>query len=265
MRSALVIARRELASYFSTPWAYVVFTALFTLSAFFFVSLLQTFIKVQDMAREAGWAQLVAVQPELGTYRNFTDGIIIPLWASVAVVLIFVVPFVTMRLFAEDRRQNVLDLLMTAPLHGWELVLGKFLGASIVIASAVLLNLAFPLALTAVGQGIEWPTVLVGIFSLCMWGAACVAVGTFISALTESQMLAALLSFAVLLPWMLLKGVADSVGGSLRDVLNFLSFETQLQEFLRGVIEFRAVVFFASVALVALFLTERALAAQRWR
>ena len=99
---------------------------------------------------------------------------------------------------------------------------------------------------------------------LLLWGATCMAVGMFMSVMTESQMVAAFLTFAVLLPWMLLKGLAQSAEEPLRSIAGYLSFDQQLQPILHGVLDLKALVFFASVIAVTMFFTWRRVEAFRW-
>ncbi|MCY1041469.1 ABC transporter permease [Corallococcus sp. bb12-1] len=266
MRTALAIARKELAVAFTTPWAYAVFTAMAALTSFFFVSLLEQFQQVQSLAREHGWSRL---PPDSVVYRNLTDGVVVQLWGVVLIITLFVAPFLSMRLFAEEKRQKTFALLLTTPVRPVDIVLGKYLGGLALIFVTLGLTLVFPVLLSVVGSGakgpaLEWPTVLLGYGAVLLWGATCMAVGLFISALTESQMLAAFLTFTVLLPWMLLRGVALSTAEPLRSFLNYLSFDTQLQGMIQGVLEVQALVFFASVILFSLLLTHRAVEAQRY-
>ena len=99
---------------------------------------------------------------------------------------------------------------------------------------------------------------------MLLWGATCMAVGMFISSLTESQMVASLLTFAVLLPWMLLRGLAQGADEPLRSLLGYLAFDAQLQNLIQGVLDVKALVFFLSVILFSLLLTHRTVEAQRW-
>ncbi|HEX8701630.1 MAG TPA: ABC transporter permease [Myxococcaceae bacterium] len=266
MRVALAIARKELSIYFTTPWAYVVFTAIVAISSFFFMGLLQTFQQVQELAQSVGWSQLPA---ESAAYRNLTDGVVVQLWGVLLILTLFVAPFLSMRLFAEEKRNKTFELLMTTPVRPVELVLGKYLGGLGIIGTALGLTLIFPLMLSAFGSSesgsvLEWPTVLLGYGAVLLWGATCMAVGMFISSLTESQMVASLLTFAVLLPWMLLRGVAQGVEEPLRSLLGYLAFDSQLQHLLQGVLDVKALVFFLSVILFSLLLTHRTVEAQRW-
>ncbi|NTX01435.1 MULTISPECIES: ABC transporter permease [unclassified Myxococcus] len=266
MRIALAIARKELSLFFTTPWAYGVFTAMVALSSFFFVNLLATFQQVQEQAREVTWAMM---PPDMTAYRNLTDGVMVQLWGMVIIITLFIAPFLSMRLFAEEKRNKTFELLMTAPVRPIEIVLGKYLGGLGIISATLGLTLIFPLVLSAFGHAesgtaLEWPTVLLGYGGILLWGATCMAVGMFISALTESQMLAAFLTFAVLLPWMLLSGVAQATEEPLRSVLTYLSFDAQLQNMLKGILDVQTLVFFASVIVFSLLLTHRTVEARRW-
>jgi ABC-2 type transport system permease protein len=266
MRTALAIARKELSIYFTTPWAYAVFTAVVAISSFFFMGLLQAFQDVQETARAVGWSQL---PPDSAAYRNLTDGVVVQLWGVILIITLFVAPFLSMRLFAEEKRNKTFELLMTTPVRPIELVLGKYLGGLGIISAALGLTIVFPLILSAFGASssgvvLEWPTVLLGYGAVLLWGATCMAVGMFISSLTESQMVAALLTFVVLLPWMLLQGLAQGAQEPLRSFITYLSFDAQLTNLLKGVLDLKALVFFFSVILFSLLLTHRTVEAQRW-
>jgi ABC-2 type transport system permease protein len=263
MRTALAIARKELSIYFTTPWAYAVFTAMQALASFFFVNSLYKFQQAQEIAREYGWEKV----PQ--QFRNLTDGVAVPFWSTVMFITLFVAPFLSMRLFAEEKRNKTFELLMTAPVRPLEIVLGKYLGGLGVITATLGLTIVFPLFLSLFGQSesgsaLEWSTVLLGYGGLLLWGATCMAIGLFISTLTESQMVAALLSFAVLLPWMFLSGLAEGTEEPMRSLITSVSFDAQLSSMLRGVLDLQALVFFASVIFFSLLLSHRAVEAQRW-
>jgi ABC-2 type transport system permease protein len=263
MRTALAIARKELSIYFTTPWAYAVFTAMLAVSSFFFVNSLFDFQRAQEMARVYGWERI----PQ--EFRNLTDGVMVPFWSTVVMITLFVVPFLSMRLFAEEKRNKTFELLMTAPVRPIEIVLGKYLGGLGIITATLGLTIFFPVLLTVFGQAdsgsaLEWGTVLLGYGGLLLWGATCMAVGMFISSLTESQMVAALVTFAVLLPWMLLQGLAQATEEPVRSFINYLSFGAQLQGLMRGVLDLKALVFFFSVIFFSLLLSHRTVEAQRW-
>ena len=267
MRNALAITRKELSIYFTTPWAWIVFTVMIGLGAFFFVGSLSFFRQISEMARALSWAR---VPPEYHTYKNLTDGVAVPLWGVMLVVTLFVAPFLSMRLFAEEKRHKTFELLMTLPLRPIELVIGKYLAGVLIMGATLGLTIIFPLILAAYGtsesgSALEWSTVLLGYAGMLMWGASCMAIGMFVSSLTESQMVAALITFVIALVWMLVKGMAQSVDEPMRSIISYVSFDSQLQSMMRGVLELKAVVFCASVILFFNFLTHRTVEAQRWR
>jgi len=202
-------------------------------------------------------------------FRNLTDGVMVPFWSTVMIITLFVVPFLSMRLFAEEKRNKTFELLMTAPVRPLDIVLGKYLGGLGIITATLGLTILFPGLLSVFGQSesgsaLEWSTVLLGYGGLLLWGATCMAIGMFISSLTESQMVAALLTFAVLLPWMLLRGLAQAAEEPVRSFINYLSFDAQLAGMLRGVLDMKALVFFVSVIFFSLLLSHRTVEAQRW-
>lgn len=268
MRSMLAIARKELAVYLTTPWAWVVFTGMAFISSFFFIASLLTFKQVQDQVREipGGWAQ---VPPDYQVFRNLTDGVVLNLFGVILVIVLFAAPFLSMRLLAEERRQKTFELLMTTPTRTIDIVLGKYLGAVGIVVATLSVTLVFPLILTVLGSSesgtaLEWSTVWLGYFALVLWGSTCMAIGLFVSSLTESQMVAAVITFAVSILWMLIRAIAPSAGEPVRSILAYLSFDMQLQNLLKGVLDLKPIVFFASVIAFFLLLTHRSIEARRW-
>ena len=268
MRTIFAITKKELTSYLTTPVAWVVFTGMAFLSSIFFIALLVSFKQVQDAVRDTpgGWGQL---PPDYQVFRNLTDGVVVNLWGAMLVLTLFVSPFLSMRLFAEERRNKTFELLMTAPVRPFEIVLGKYLGALGIVICTLSVTIVFPIILSVLGSSesgtaLEWRTVMLGYFALLLWGATTMAIGMFISSLTESQMVAAIVSFAIALGWMLLKQIAPNAPEPLRSVLNYLAFDSQLQNLIKGVLDVKPLVFFGSVISLFLLLTHRSIEAQRW-
>jgi ABC-2 type transport system permease protein len=267
MRNTWAIAKKELTVYLTTPLAWVVFTAMVFLSSVFFVGLLYQFEQVHEQMRQLGigWTQ---VPEEYQAYRNLTDGVVVNLWGVVLVLTMFIAPFLSMRLFAEERRQKTFELLMTTPTRPLEIVLGKYLGGLGIVFCTLGLTIVFPLILAAVGHGesgssLEWSTVFLGYAALLLWGATNLAVGMFVSSLTDSQMVSAIVSLAVALVWMVVKTLAPGAEEPLKSMLAYLSFDS-LQILLKGVLDPRPLVFFSSVIVLFLMLTHRSVEAQRW-
>lgn len=268
MRNVIAIMKKELAVYLTTPWAWVVFTFMSLISSVFFIAFLVSFKQVHDAARSVpgGWAQL---PPDYQAFRNLTDGVVVNLWSVVLVLTLFAAPFLSMRLFAEERRNKTFELLMTSPVRPIEIVLGKYLGALGIVVCTLGVTIVFPIILSIIGSSesgsaLEWSTVLLGYGALLLWGATNMAIGMFISSLTESQMVAAFVSFAVAMVWMLVKALAPNAEEPTRSILNYLSFDAQLQNMLKGVLDLKPLVFFSSVIALFVLLTHRSVEAQRW-
>jgi ABC-2 type transport system permease protein len=244
MSTTLTIAKREFRSSFDSPLAYIVICiGLVMLGIFFFF--------VQDF-----W------QLDRATLVSLFD--LAPRGLSLVIV-----PVVTMRLLAEEKRSGTLEMLITLPVRDYEVILGKFLGAwslvLILIASTVLypiIMFRFPWHLGALDTGPVWS----GYLGLVLYSAAAVSIGLLISALTESQIIAFLLTWAVLAVLSILGWGATKVfpAGAARDVLTFISFDARLAPFSRGQIITRDIVYFASIAVGCLMAAFRALERRKW-
>jgi len=259
MRNIVAMLFKELRVVFTTPVAYVAYTVFTLVSSFFFLRLLSAF---QRRVVEAS-----QMRPQDLRYINFTDGVLQPLFYDVAVIFVFIVPFLTMRLIAEERRGNTFELLMANPISPAQITLGKYLAALVQIAVMVLLVGIYPLLVDAyaIEGGPEWASVATGMLGLFLLGAAFCAVGLFISALTDSQVVAAAITFcALLLLWVVGWAAADNSGAT-REVLEAMSAIEHIRSFTRGVIDLQDTVYYLSLAGLGLFMTRQALEAARFR
>lgn len=255
MKNIANIARKELSIYFTTPWAYLGAAAMLFLTSFPFIGALTDFAHYQQDMRPGG--------------RNLTDAVIGNVWGTTIVITLFVAPFLAMRLFAEEKRQKTFELLMTLPVRPLEIVLGKYLGGLAALGATVGLTIAYPFIVSIFGSSesgsaLEWSTVMLGYLAVLLAGAACLAVSMFISSLTESQALAAVLSFAVLLVWLFIGWLSHSAEGPLRAIGQHISLTAEVEELLKGVLDLKSLVFFASIIFLSIFLTQRSVEAQRW-
>ncbi|HOX43925.1 MAG TPA: ABC transporter permease [Myxococcota bacterium] len=259
MRPAIAILRKELRVYFTTPVAYAAFTVFSIVTSFFFLRLLVGFQRQIDLNTQ--------LRPHLLQYMNFTDQVLAPLTFQTAVVLVFVVPFITMRLLAEERRTRTFELLMTNPVAPWHIAWGKYLATLVVLAVMLALTLLYPLLVGLVAQvgGVAWETVGTGLLGLFMLGAAFVALGLFISALTSSQVVAAVITFCALLLLWVVGWAATENAGTTAEVLRSMSAIEHIRSFASGALDLRDLVYYLSLSLFGLFMTQRALEAQRWR
>jgi ABC-2 type transport system permease protein len=274
MRTILAIAKKELTIYLTTPMAWIVFTAFSFLTSYFFIGLLAGFKDVHERMRalQVSWDQ---VPPDLQAFRNLTDGVIVNLWGMTMVITLFVCPFLSMRLFAEERSQKTFELLMTTPIRSIEIVLGKYLGAVGIVSCTIGLTIVYPIILNLFGASwnpatmeakstLEWGTVWLGYGALILFGSTCMAIGMFVSSLTDSQIVAAVVALVISLVWLLIRMIAPGADEPVRSILAYLSFDGQMQNLMKGVLELKPIVFFCSVILVFLLLTHRSVEARRW-
>jgi ABC-2 type transport system permease protein len=264
VRSTLAIARKELDVYFTTVIAYSGFGAFAFILGLVFISHLNKFQQYTEY-------YLAEQQPEMLERLNVNDGIIGPLFSTSVWLFLFFVPFLTMRLFAEEKANRTFELLMTSPITSLEIVLGKFTAVAVMIGVMTAIALTFPFILAAYGtgtstaSGVEWAPVWSGAAAVLALGLTFSAIGLLVSALTESQIVAALLTFAALLSSFVLPMIAGRLEGDWRTVLDYLTPVSHVSRGLEGRVHLRDVVYFASALVGFLFLTMRAVESHRWR
>ncbi len=257
MRNALVIAGREIAAYFVQPIAYVVMTVFLLLGGWFFFALLRRFDLIQQM-------YLAMQNPAMLQRMNLNQMVIEPLLHNMAIVLVILVPAITMRSFAEEKRSGTYELLLTAPVRTGEVVAGKFIAAAVLILVMVVLAAIFPLILVLFGNP-EIGVMASGYLGLIFLGLAFVAVGLFTSSVTQNQIIAAISCFGALLLLYVISWPAETGGGTWSGFLRYLSLPEHFATMVRGIISTKDIVYFLSVIAVALFLTQRSVESVRWR
>jgi len=251
----LPVFKKEMRLYFGSPVAYVVFTFFLLISGWFFS---QIFLFYSDISMRS------FMQPGMGQNLNITENVMRPLFTNMSVVLLFFIPMLTMRLFAEEKRSGTIELLLTYPVRDGEVLAGKFLAAEVLYAILLALTLLYP-ALIAYFTRVEWGPILTGYLGLLLTGGAFLAVGLLISSLTENQIVAGFGTFGVLLAFWIIGWGAEFAGGNLRSVLQYLSMTEHMDTFSRGVIDTKDLVYYATAIALALFLTLRSLDSKRWR
>jgi ABC-2 type transport system permease protein len=194
-----------------------------------------------------------------------------PLFLNITLFFLFMLPILTMRLLAEERRQKTLELLMTTPIRPIEIVLGKFLAATGVMALMLGLTALYPALLEMVsgsitGQSaIDWRVMGTSYLGMGLLGCAFVSVGLFASSLSDSQIISVIVGFATLLMFYVIGLAARGQEGTWQAVLQYLSVNTHLEGFVHGVVRITDVAYFVSLCAFGLFLTHQMVEAQRWR
>ncbi len=257
MKNAFTIAGKELRSYFVSPIAYVVLTGFLLLGGWFFFNLLSRFNLLISMYSAMR-------NPEAQMRLNLNEFVIAPLLHNLSVVLVILVPVITMRSFAEEKRAGTYELLMTSPLSVSEIVAGKFLGAVGFILVMLGLTGVYPLMLLAFGNP-ELGVIAAGYFGLLLLSVAFVTIGLLTSSLTENQIIAAVTCLVSLLLLYVISWPAETAGATMGAVLKYLSLTEHFSEMVRGVIDTKDLAYFASVIVLALYLTHRSVESIRWR
>ena len=259
MRNILVIAERDFKAYFISPIAYVVLTIFILLSGLFFNLIMGNMVEsASRMAIQS--AQTGQLPPPVDMPGEVARAFL----SVVGSILLFIFPMITMALFSEEKKRGTIELLLTAPITDLQVVLGKFLAASafyVVLLLTTMIDVSF---LYLYSKPASAP-ILVAYLGLLLYGLAVVAIGMFISTLTENQIIAAVISFGAMLLFWVIEALSKSVGENLKAVLEYLSIGNHLNDFLTGVLGTSHIIFYVSLTLVGLFLTYRSLDSMRWR
>jgi ABC-2 type transport system permease protein len=256
MNNLLAIAHKEIRSYFTSPIAYVVIAVFAALFGVFYASLLNIFVResMQMAAQQFGGPSAINVNQQMIRY----------VLQNSAVVILFVLPMITMRTYAEEKRSGTIELLLTSPVTDFQIIVGKFLGALALYAAMLAVSLIHIAILFAYGHP-EWKPIVSGYVGLLLFGACFISVGLLISSLTRNQIVAAMVTFCVFLLLWIVDWLGSFVPAPWDSVLNYVSITSHLDDFAKGVIDTKNVVYYLSFITFGLFLTSKAVDSERWR
>lgn len=257
MRNILAVAGKELRAYFHSPIAYLVMAVYAVLCGFFFYSFAATYV-VQTFRMQAMGGMGA---PNM----TINDYVIRPLFQGVlTIVLLLVIPLITMRLYAEEKRSGTIELLLTSPVTDFQIIAGKFLGALTLFGTMILITFAYISALFLYGNPSAKPLIAqaVGLF---LFGAALLALGMWISTFTKNQIIAAVVSFAAFLLIYVLNWVTAYSSGAVSKVLSYMAITTHFDGFAKGVVDLKDLVYYVSVIALGVFLTARSVEALKGR
>ncbi|MEM9135894.1 MAG: ABC transporter permease [Cyanobacteria bacterium P01_F01_bin.42] len=254
------IYRRELQSYFKSPLAYIVAGVFWFLLGSLFINIL---LRVSQQAAS------LEVQRQLSAINEVFDA---PAWildyffSATASIVMGILPLLSMNLYAEERKRGTLELLATSPVTNWSVAIGK-LGAvwtlflslllPIIVLQAVTLSLAKP----AISFGVFWA----GYGGILAIAAAILSLGLFISSLTDDAILAAILTYALVLFLFLIDAFAVNIPGTLGEILTHLSLLKHFTTLSQGVISINSLVLFGSYILLGIFLTAQSIDLVRFK
>ena len=252
---AWAVFKKEMRLYFASPIAYAVLAIFAVIAGWFFYNVFAFYSLVSMRA---------ATNPMMARNLSVAEGVLRPLFHNISVIMLLMMPILTMRLFAEEKKSGTIELLLTYPVRDGEVLVGKYLAALAVFVGMLSLTLVYP-ALVAWTTEVEPGPLLAGYLGLLLQGAAFIAVGLLISSLTENQIVAAVATFGTLLIFWVISWAADSAGATLGRVLSHLSLTEHFEAFAKGVIDTKDVIYYLNLIILSLFLTMRSLEAKRWR
>ena len=252
MKNILLICKKELKSYFASPIAYMLMAAFGLIIGITFTDLTGKLVRYSFQAQ-------MQQQP-----INATEIIIRQVLDFSSTICLFLVPMISMRLIAEEKRTGTIELLLTSPVKDIEIILGKWFGA-LALFICVLGMSMLNIAMLFMWAKPDIKPVLIGYLGLILQGACLLAIGTFISATTRNQIVAGGVTFFVCLLLLLLKYFTDFETGVLYQIGNYLSIVTHYENFSKGVLDSKDVIFYFSMIFFFLFATSRAMESLRWR
>ena len=254
MRNVLAIANKEFRSYFASPIAYILIGLFSLLFGWFFYVFLMAFVQQSEQMMQFGG----------GGGANVNQMMIRGLFQNTAVIILFVMPMITMRTYSEEKRSGTIELLLTSPVTDLEIIIGKFLGALALYAAMLFVTMIYIAILFRIGNP-EWRPIIAGYVGLLLMGGCFLSTGLFISSLTKNQIVAGFLTFATFLMLWVINWMGESSGPTTRDVLNYLSITEHFDDFSRGIIDTKHVVYYLSFITFGLFLTAKSVDSERWR
>ena len=255
MKNALIIAKRELGAFFSSPIFYVFTTVFLCLYSFIFINILSYFNTLSFQANTAS-----SGAPNL----NVNEWVVEESFMNMAVILLLMIPVITMRAFSEEQKTKTIQLLLAAPLSLAEIVAGKFIACMGVVTVMLAISSYNILFIMVLGNP-EMGPILTGYLGILLMSGCFISAGILASSLTKNQVIAAVLGFGFALFSWIIGWAAQSVSSSFGEILEYLSLVGHLDNFLKGVIDTSDIIYYLSIIAFCLFLTHRVLDSRRWR
>ncbi len=257
MRNLFTLIGKELHLYFISPVAYVVAMVFLAVSDFLF------YLQVRGISELSSrhMMQMQGEVPQLIVH----EAIFIPTFRNMSFVLLLIMPLLTMRLFAEEKKGRTSELLMTSPISITQIVFGKFFAAMLVYLLLLILSLHLPLVLSIVTE-ISWAPIFSSYLGLFLMGGVFLSMGLFASSLTENQIIAAVIAFGILIGlWIGGVSGANASESGIGEIAVYLSISKHLEGFIKGLISTRSLTYFISMTLLGLFLCYRVVESERWK
>ena len=256
MTNILAIAQKELKAYFASPIAYIVIGFWALLYGYFFVAILQFFVRQSMQMNQFGMQGPQSM--------NVNQQLIRPLLQNVNILVLFLMPMVTMRTYSEEKRSGTIELLLTSPVTDFQIIMGKFLGAMALYGCMLAVTLIHIGLLFMYGNP-EWKPILTTYIGLILFGGCFVSLGLFISSLTKNQIVAGMVTFAVFLMLWIITWIGSFSGPTVDKITQYISILDHLDDFGKGVLDTTHIIYYLSFITFGLFLTAKSVDSERWR
>jgi ABC-2 type transport system permease protein len=195
---------------------------------------------------------------------NINQMLIGPALMNTTVIMLFLFPLITMRTYSEEKRSGTIELLLTSPITDVQIIVGKFLGAML-LYGAMLAVTTIHMAILFIFGDPEWKPIATAYLGLLLMGGCFLSLGLFISSLTKNQIVAAMATFAVFLMLWVINWIGTFVGPTTQAVLAHLSLTDHFDDFAKGIIDTKHVIYYLSFMAFGLFLTAKSVDSERWR
>lgn len=236
MHQIVILAKKEFRSYFDSPVAYVVITLFLLIS---------------------GWQFSTAL-----FLNNTAD--LRTLFSIIRFILLFFIPALSMRLISEEKRLGTIELLMTLPIKDWQLVLGKFVAAYLLVIVTILLTLIHYITISSLGEP-DFGAAMGGYIGLILVVGVYLSIGIFTSSLTENQIVAFIVSFVIIFALFIIDKVIIFFPAFVANLLEYLSIDYHFNNVARGVVDSRNLIYYFSMMFLFLFLAVQSLESRKWK
>jgi ABC-2 type transport system permease protein len=254
MRNIIAIADKELRSYFASPIAYIIIGLFSLLFGWFFYMYLMLFVQQSEQMMQMGG----------GGAANINQSMIRGVLLNSAVIILFVMPMITMRTYSEEKRSGTIELLLTSPITDLQIILGKFFGALGLYVAMLFVTMLYMGILFYFGNP-EWRPIATGYLGLLLMGSCFISAGLLISSVTKNQIVAGVITFAVFLMLWVINWIGESSGPTTRALVSYLSITEHFDDFARGILDTKHIIYYLSFITFGLFLTAKSVDSERWR
>ncbi len=256
LNNILAVSSKDLRIYFTSPMAYVVISVFLLINGYLFYNIV-LFASSQS-------TQLMRMQPALPEI-NINEMVFRPTLHNMAIIMLFTLPLLTMRLLAEEKKVKTIELLFTSPISILEIIFGKFLSVMSILTLMLMLTGFMPLLMELYGD-FQWKPLISGYIGLFLLGGVFLSFGLFASSMTENQIIAGFVGFGfTLLLWLMGWASQGTTGTVLGTFFSYLSVGQHYSNFVKGLIDTKNIVYLLSLIIVGLFLTYRVLESHRWK